>query len=102
PPLPRLGKTPPDVPTVSSTPEPPEGSQPDRRRAPYDAVMALHGQGVSLTAIAAQVGLSRPTVRASAHPRRFPERPARRTHLSPGTPHGEYARTRWQAGVHDA
>jgi transposase len=36
------------------------------------------------------------------HAGRFPAQPARRTHLSPGTAHGEYVRTRWQEGVQDA
>jgi transposase len=80
---------PPAEPAVSTTLEPLESPQPDRRRAQYDAVVALHAQGRSLTAIAAQVGLSRPTVRTYAQAGCFPERAARRTHLSPGTTHGE-------------
>jgi transposase len=103
-------ETPPAVPTASTTASTTasptrQRSAPlhqDGRRAQYDAVVALHAQGHSLTAIAAQVGLSRPTVRTYVRAGRFPERSARRTLLSPGTTHGEYVRTRWQEGVQDA
>jgi transposase len=73
-----------------------------RRLARYDTVMALHADGLSITAIAARVGLSRVTVRKYVSADGFPEWPSRRTHLSAGTRHGEYLRTRWEEGVQDA
>jgi transposase len=84
---------------AGQTPEPPQRV---RRLAQYAAVTALRDQGRSLTAIAAQVGLSRPTVRKYMQASSCPEWPARRTPLSPGTVHGEYLRTRWQEGGQDA
>jgi transposase len=73
-----------------------------RRLARYDAVMALRTDGLSLTAIADKVGLSRVTVRRYVNADGFPEWPSRRTPLSAGTRHGEYLRTRWEEGVQDA
>jgi transposase len=64
--------------------------------------MALHADGLSITAIAAKVGLCRPTVRKYVSSDEFPEWPSRRTPLSAGTRHGEYLRTRWEDGVQDA
>ena len=73
-----------------------------RRLARYDAVMALHADGLSISAIAAKVGLDRSTVRKYLRADGFPEWSARRTPLSAGTKHGEYLRTRWEEGVQDA
>jgi transposase len=73
-----------------------------RRLARYDAVVALHADGLSITAIAAKVGLVRSTVRKYLRADGFPEWPSRRTPLSAGTKHGEYLRTRWEEGVQDA
>jgi transposase len=73
-----------------------------RRLTRYEEVVALHGRGLSTAAIAAQVGLSRPTVRKYLQAGSFPEWAPRRTGLSPGTRHGEYLRTRWQQGIQDA
>src|SRR3982074_3621577 len=64
--------------------------------------MALHADGLSITAIAAKVGLCRPTVRKYVSADGFPEWPSRRTPLRAGTKHGEYLRTRWEEGVQDA
>jgi len=64
--------------------------------------MALHADGLSITAIAAKVGLCRPTVRKYVSAGGFLEWPSRRTPLSAGTRHGEYLRTRWEEGVQDA
>lgn len=82
--------------------ETPTNAKRVRRLAQYEAVVALHQQGLSLTAIAAQVGLCRPTVRGWVRAGQFPERAPRRTALSPGTRFGEHVRTRWQEGVQDA
>jgi transposase len=64
--------------------------------------MRLHAEGLSITAIAAEVGLSRMTVRKYVRAEGFPEWPSRRTRLSAGTVHGEYLHRRWAEGVQDA
>src|SRR6266849_10611367 len=64
--------------------------------------MALHADGLSITAIAAKVGLVRSTVRKYVSADGFPEWPSRRTPLSAGTRYCEYLRTRWEEGVQDA
>jgi transposase len=64
--------------------------------------MARHADGWSITAIAAEVGLSRMTVRKYVRADGVPEWPSRRTRLSAGSNHGEYLRTRWAEGVQDA
>ena len=73
-----------------------------RRLARYQTVMRLRGEGLSITAIAAEVGLTRQTVRKYVRADGFPEWAPRRTPLSAGTRHGEYLRTRWAEGVQDA
>lgn len=89
----------------------PDGQDPSRTEAQpkrlrrlrrYEEVVALHAQGLSSAAIAAQVGLCRPTVRKYLQAGSFPEWAPRRTALSPGTRHGEYLRARWQDGIQDA
>jgi transposase len=55
-----------------------------RRRAHYDEVLALRAKGLSLTVIAEQVGLSRPTVRKYLTAGTFPEWAPRRTLLRAG------------------
>jgi transposase len=57
---------------------------------------------MSLTAIAQQVGLARPTVRKYVHADGFPEWPPRRTLLHAGSVHTTYLQRRWAAGCHDA
>jgi hypothetical protein len=64
--------------------------------------MALRNDGLSITAIADKIGLSRVTVRKYVKADGFPEWSFRRTPLSAGTRHGEYLRTRWEDGVQDA
>jgi transposase len=64
--------------------------------------MALHRQGCSLTAIAAQVGLSRPTVRKYVRAGAFPERAPRRTLLRAGSESTVYLQQRWAEGCRDA
>ncbi len=73
-----------------------------RRLRRYEEVVSLQAQGLSLTAIASQVGLSRPTVRKYLQADSFPEWAPRRTGLSPGTRHGEHLRARWRDGIQDA
>jgi transposase len=73
-----------------------------RRLARYETVMRLHAGGLSITTIAAEVGLSRMTVRTYVRADSFPEWPSRRTRLSAGTVHGEYLHRRWAEGVQDA
>jgi transposase len=74
----------------------------ERRLARYERVVALYRAGYTLTAIAREVGLCRPTVRKYVHAGGFPEWPARRTKLSAGTAHGTYLQARWNAGCRDA
>jgi len=73
-----------------------------RRLGRYETVMRLYSEGRSITAIAAEVGLTRQTVRKYVRADGFPEWSPRRTPLSAGTVHGEYLRTRWAEGVQDA
>jgi transposase len=79
---------------------------PDPRRARrltrYERAIALHQEGHSLTAIAQEVGLCRPTVRKYVNAGGFPEWPGRRTKLSAGTAHGAYLQAQWDAGGRDA
>ena len=73
-----------------------------RRLTRYQQVMALHQAGVSLTAIARQVGLARPTVRKYVRADSFPEWPPRRTPLHVGSVHMTSLQQHWAAGCHDA
>jgi transposase len=73
-----------------------------RRLKRYQHVIALHQEGLSLTAIAQQVSLARSTVRKYVHADGFPEWPPRRTPLHAGSVHTTYLQERWAAGCHDA
>jgi transposase len=73
-----------------------------RRLVRYQQVIALYQAGRSLTAIAQQVGLSRPTVHKYVHADGFPEWPPRRTPLHAGSVYTAYLQERWAAGCHDA
>lgn len=73
-----------------------------RRRARYEAVVALHQAGASIQAISAELGLCRETVRKYVRAGTFPEWPARRTLLSAGTTYGTYLQRRWAEGLRDA
>lgn len=73
-----------------------------RRLTRYQQVIALHQAGVSLSAIAQQVGFARSTVRKYVRADSFPEWPPRRTPLHAGSVHTTYLRQRWAAGCHDA
>jgi transposase len=94
---------PPDRPPLRLSPSVgPSQAKRTRRLARYETVMRLHADGLSITAIAAEVGLSRMTVRKYVRADGFPEWPVRRTRLSAGTVHGEYLHQRWEEGVQDA
>jgi transposase len=73
---------------------------PDRRRARYDAVRALHAQGWSISAIADHVGLHRDTVRTYLQAPSFPERAPRSVQPSVLDPFKAYILERWNAGCH--
>ena len=95
----------------AATPGPPPGKrrvQQDRegrraqRLARYDAVIALHQEGLSHAAISRQTRLGRTTVGRYLRAGAFPERaapPARPTMLAP---YEAYLRTRWTEGCHNA
>ena len=95
----------------AATPGPPPGKRRaqqgrEERRAQrlarYDAVIALHQEGHSHTAISRQTGLGRKTVRRYLRAGAFPERsaaPARPTMLAP---YESYLRARWMEGCHNA
>jgi transposase len=74
----------------------------ERRRAGYDQVVALRAQGLSLTAVAAQAGLSRPTIRKYLTAKTFPEWAPRRTLLRAGSGYTVYLQRRWAEGCRDA
>jgi transposase len=74
----------------------------ERRRARYDQVVALRAQGLSLTAVATQVGLSRPTIRKYLTAGTFPEWAPRRTLLRTGSGYTMYLQQRWAEGCRDA
>ena len=87
-------------------------SAPERRRnlnrnkryVLYEEVKALRKQGLSHYAIAAALGISRPTVRRFLAAEQFPERhasPKRRQRQSIVAPYLPFLRERWQAGCHN-
>jgi transposase len=72
------------------------------RLARYEQVQALHAQGVSIRAIAEQLGIARGTVRRFVHAARFPERarPARAASMLDS--YLPYLERRWQEGCQSA
>jgi transposase len=92
------GAAPPAPTAVPATPDP----RRERRLARYAQVVALRRAGRTLAAIGEATGLSRPTVRTYANAATFPERAARRTRLSAGTPHGAALQAHGSAGCRDA
>ncbi len=82
------------------------GARPDPRRAyrraRYEEVVALHGAGWSITAIAARMGLCRPTIRKYVQADAFPGIAPRRIALRAGSAHAAYLRRRWDEGCRDA
>jgi transposase len=74
-----------------------------RRQARYDAVWALHRQGWSTAAIAAQVGCSRRTIERSLQMPTWPGRQHRRHYgRSMLNPYKALLLERWNAGCHTA
>src|SRR5437660_2663162 len=74
-----------------------------RRQARYDAVWALHRQGWSTTAIAAQVGCSCRTIERYLQMPTWPVRQHRRHYgRSIVNPYKAYLLERWNAGCHTA
>ena len=74
-----------------------------RRQARYDAVWALHRQGWSTAAIAAQVGCSRRTIERYLQMPTWPD-PQHRRHYGRSivNPYKAYLLERWNAGCHTA
>ncbi len=72
------------------------------RHARYEETVALHRAGWSITAIAAKMGLARPTVRKYVHADAYPAVPLRGHLLRAGTKHAAYLQRRWSEGCHDA
>ena len=72
------------------------------RHTRYEEAVALHRAGWSITAIAAKLGLARPTVRKYVHADASPAVPPRGHLLRAGTPHAAYLQRRWTEGCQDA
>lgn len=72
-----------------------------RRMQRYERVVELHHQGMSLRAIARQMGMHRGTVRRLVRADGFPERATRRYHRRTD-PLADELRRRWEAGCHNA
>ena len=72
------------------------------RHTRYEETVALHRAGWSLTAIAAKMGLARPTVRKYVHADAYPAVLPRAHLLRAGTTHAAYLQRRWNEGCHDA
>jgi transposase len=68
----------------------------------YQAVVALHQQGLGARTIARQVGISRNTVRSYLAAETFPEQGLRSKRRSLLDPYLPYLRERWQAGCQNA
>jgi transposase len=68
----------------------------------YQQVQALHAQGESIRAIAAQLGIARGTVRRFIHAMGFPERAQPRRAASILDPYLPYLERRWQEGCQNA
>ena len=78
----------------------------DKRYARYEAVQALHRQGLGLRAIARELGLSRKVVQRFVTSATFPERRAGSGQRAAGsgklTPYLAYLRQRWVSETHNA
>jgi len=72
-----------------------------RRLERFHQVVALRQRGVSLRAIAQQLGLDRRTVRRYVHADAFPEIAERRPRPSVLDPWKPYLRQRWEEGCHN-
>src|SRR2546425_2634459 len=74
----------------------------NKRYERYQAVVALHQQGLGARRIARQVGISRNTVRSYLAAEAFPEQGLRSKRRSLLDPYMPYLRERWQAGCQNA
>lgn len=74
----------------------------ERRLARYEEVRRLRAEGLSLRAIAAQLGLARGTVHRFARAETFPERHPRARYPSTLDPYEVYVRQRWEEGCQNA
>jgi transposase len=72
-----------------------------RRYQRFEAVQALHRQGVGVHQIARTLGIGRNTVRRFLRAEGFPERQPRRPGRTFLTPYEPYLRERWDAGCHN-
>jgi transposase len=73
-----------------------------RRVARYEEVHRLRAEGLSLRAIATQMGLARGTVHRFARTDSFPERQPRGRYCSILDPYEAYVRQRWDEGCQNA
>jgi transposase len=97
-------------PLEASASDPPRLSRPQReaaaarsrRLARYEEVRALQARGLSVRAIARQLGWSRQTVTRFAHADTFPERQPRSGRSSLADRHEAYLRGRWDDGCQNA
>jgi transposase len=78
----------------------------DKRSARYEAIQALHRQGLGLRAMARELGVSRKVVRHFVTSASFPERRAGSGLRAPAsgklTPYLSSLRERWANGMHNA
>jgi transposase len=91
----------PDATAVAPIPDPPATADAGRQ-ARYDAIIALHTQGWSISAISRHLALTRLTVRTYLRAGTCPERAPHPTTLGPLSPHAAYLRERWTAGCCEA
>jgi transposase len=86
----------------ASTPDAPLTAYQQQRQPLYLAMVELAAAGWSKAAIARQLGVSIPTVRAYLLAGGPPDLTTRGPRLGSGRPHETFLRERWQAGCHDA
>jgi transposase len=102
-----------DPPPAAAPPDPPDSPTPmhrapaetpgdARRRVLHREAHALRAEGLSLSATARRLGLTRTTVRKYLRASTVPVRAARRTQLGPLGRHEAYLRERWAAGCDNA
>jgi transposase len=73
-----------------------------RRVARYEAVKQMNSEGMSLSAIARQLGMHRETVRMFIRAASYPEKAAPYRKPSKVAPFAEYLRRRWAEGCYNA
>ncbi len=74
----------------------------ERRLSHYTQVHELHRQGLTVEAIARQVGVGGRTVQRYLAAQTFPERSRRRRRARPVDAFSAYVKQRWDAGCHNA